>query len=211
MEKLYFKCLSTDALKFKFGRQLEGFDMVCCALLSSLIAFALWFKRNVLRRPVKCRSSPLQWRLNALHAVAAKSEERHNGWSARYRSFGYAMTGLKHILKHERNAQIHAGVTVLVVLAAAALGLERWEWAIILLAISLVLILEAVNTAIERLCDFVQPEWDPRIGLIKDMTAGAVLLGAGSSVVIGLLVFAPHLNIQFPATLPVWKICRGLL
>jgi diacylglycerol kinase (ATP) len=182
--------------------------MVCCALLSSVIAIALWFKRIALRRPVKCRSSPLQWQLNAPYEATDKSDERSFGWSARFRSFGYAIAGLKHILKHEKNAQIHGGVAVVVVIAAAALGLDRWEWAIILLAITLVLILEVINTAIERICDFVQPERDPRIGLIKDMSAGAVLLCAGSAVVVGILVVAPHLSLQFSATLPVWKICR---
>ena len=67
------------------------------------------------------------------------------------------------------------------------------EWLWIILAISLVWITEAINTAIEKLVDFVSPDFDERAGAIKDLAAGAVLFAAIASVIIGSIVFGPYL------------------
>lgn len=119
-------------------------------------------------------------------------------------SFANAWRGVTEFVRHERNAWIHCGMTVLVVLAGFLFGISRAEWVAVVFAIGLVLAGEAVNTAIERLSDVVQPERDERIRAVKDISAGAVLICAIAAAVIGLLVFLPKLILLFCA-LP---ICR---
>lgn len=107
--------------------------------------------------------------------------------------FAYAFAGLKAGWKGQRN------IKVMVVLAgvAAALGIylniSRVEWAVVALACAVVLSLELMNTAGEKLVDILSPEIDPRYGQIKDILAGAVLLGAVFAAVAGLLIFLPYL------------------
>ena len=113
--------------------------------------------------------------------------------SARLRSVGHAARGLASLVRDEPNARIHALATVLVFVAGALLRLSPAEWGLIVLAVACVWAAEALNTAIETLVDLISPERRPLAGKAKDVAAGAVLLAACGSVVIGLLVFVPHL------------------
>jgi diacylglycerol kinase len=109
---------------------------------------------------------------------------------SRSNSFRYAIAGIIKLIRQEPNMRIHAVVSVVVVIAGFVRDLSRWEWLGIVFAISLVWITEAVNTAIEMLCDIVcNNEYHPGVKIIKDISAGAVLLAAIASVVIALLVF----------------------
>jgi len=112
--------------------------------------------------------------------------------SARLRSFGHAFRGLKVLLQTQHNARIHALATVLVVAAGALLRLSPAEWALIVLAIVCVWATEALNTAIEFLVDLASPELHPLAAKAKDVAAGAVLVAAIGSVIVGVLVFGPH-------------------
>lgn len=104
------------------------------------------------------------------------------------RSFRFAGQGILDLFQFENNAKVHFLVAVAVIGAGFWLGLSRIEWAIILTQIGLVWAAEAVNTAIEKLCDFVSPGLHPQIKAIKDMASGAVLLVAIVAVIVGLLV-----------------------
>lgn len=110
----------------------------------------------------------------------------------RRNSFRYAFNGLRR-LYGETNARIHALVTLVVVVAGAALGLTTLEWVLLALAATVVWVAEAMNTALEALSDATVPEHHPLIGAAKDIAAGAVLLAAAGAIVVGLLVFLPHL------------------
>lgn len=109
------------------------------------------------------------------------------------RSLGYALTGVKAILRSERNARIHLVVAILAVGAALVLQLAATEVAAILFAILVVFLAEIFNTAIEKTLDLVQPGHHEQVKLVKDMAAGAVLVAATGAVVIGAIVFIPHL------------------
>ena len=109
------------------------------------------------------------------------------------RSFAFAFAGLAHLLQTQRNFGIELGVGLLALVAGALLGLERWEWVVLVLAIALVLILEAANTALEHAVTLASPGIDPRARAAKDVSAAAVLIAAVVSVVVGLLLFGPHL------------------
>ncbi|HXC74742.1 MAG TPA: diacylglycerol kinase family protein [Sphingomicrobium sp.] len=111
----------------------------------------------------------------------------------RLQSFRYAWAGLRHFAAHEHNGWIHAGATVAVLAAAIFFRLTADEWRWIILAIALVWLAEALNTAIERLADAVTLEPNDNIGIAKDVAAGAVLAAAAFSAVIGLMIFLPHL------------------
>jgi diacylglycerol kinase (ATP) len=113
--------------------------------------------------------------------------------AARLRSVRYALRGVGVMLRTQHNAWIHAVATVGAVAAGVVLGIDRLEWLAIVLAIMAVWTAEALNTAFESLCDVASPEFHPMVERAKDVAAGAVLVAALGSVVIGLLVFGPRL------------------
>jgi diacylglycerol kinase (ATP) len=116
-------------------------------------------------------------------------------WSlrARAQSFIDAGRGIAALLADEPNARIHGVASVAAVTLGAWLGLSASEWCWIALAIALVWVAEAINTALEALADAIHPARDPRIGRAKDLAAGAVLVAAIASAVIGALLFGPRL------------------
>lgn len=116
-----------------------------------------------------------------------------NQWKRFARSVTHAWAGIRHVLQTQRNMKIHAAAAVIVLLTAWWLEIPRGDWALVVLAIGLVLALETVNTAIEAVVDLVTQERHPLARIAKDAGAGAVLLAAITSVVIGLCVFGPPL------------------
>lgn len=111
----------------------------------------------------------------------------------RVRSFGYAFHGIYNMLRSQHNFWIQITLGTLAVVMGFALEISRGEWMILALTIGVVLAAETFNSAIESLTDLVQPEQDPRAGWIKDLAAGAVLITAIASVVVGLLIFVPRI------------------
>jgi diacylglycerol kinase (ATP) len=111
----------------------------------------------------------------------------------RLRSFGHAFRGLKVLLQSQQNARIHAVATVLVLAVGVLLRISTIEWALIVLAILCVWVAEALNTAIEFLVNRISPEPHPLAGKAKDVAAGAVLVAAIGSAIIGVCVFGPHI------------------
>ena len=110
------------------------------------------------------------------------------------RSFRFAFQGIWQFFRNENNAKVHLLATVLVGVAGVYFGLARNEWLWIVAAVALVWITESVNTAIEKLVDLVSPQFDPRAGAIKDLAAGAVLMADIAAVIIGGLIFWPHVH-----------------
>lgn len=113
-------------------------------------------------------------------------------FTARLHSFRYALAGLRTLLLTQHNAWLHAAATAVVVVAGLVLGLSRAEWCWLVLAMTLVWMAEAFNTALEFLADAVTQEIHPLILQAKDVAAAAVLIAAIGALVIGLLVFGPH-------------------
>ena len=109
----------------------------------------------------------------------------------RKEAFGYAFTGIATLFRNEAHAKIHLAATILVVAAGLLVGLEKWEWCAIILCIGGVLMGEAFNTAIEKVCDKVSPERNHLIKIAKDVAAGAVLLFVLGAVTVGLIIFIP--------------------
>jgi diacylglycerol kinase (ATP) len=97
-------------------------------------------------------------------------------------------------MRYERNFQIEIFALPVNVFLIVFLHLNQTDAAIILLTCFVVLSAEIFNTAIEKICDFIHPEFDEKIGIIKDIAAGAVLILAISSLFIGVLVYWKYLN-----------------
>lgn len=111
----------------------------------------------------------------------------------RIKSVGFALNGAWKLLKSEASIQIQFVMAVLVCFAGWHYDISRIEWICQLLAIGLVMGLEGINTAIEALSDYVQPERDSRIGHLKDISAGAVLFGAVAAGIVGLIIYLPRI------------------
>ncbi|MDZ7593562.1 MAG: diacylglycerol kinase family protein [Thiobacillus sp.] len=111
----------------------------------------------------------------------------------RLKSLTHALRGLDHIVRTQPNARLHLLGAALVCAAGVYFGLSRAEWLWISVVIVLVWSTEAFNTALEQLADALHPALHPGIGRAKDVAAAAVLIAALGAVVIGLLVFVPHL------------------
>lgn len=112
--------------------------------------------------------------------------------SGRLRSFGHAFRGLAILLQSQPNARIHAVATVLAAAAGALFRISPTEWALVALAVLCVWATEALNTSIEFLVDLVSPELHPLAAKAKDVAAGAVLVAAFGSLIVGVLVFGPY-------------------
>src|SRR3990172_3572458 len=108
-------------------------------------------------------------------------------------SFKYAFSGLRYVIISQRNAWIHAAITLLVVILAVLLKLNLQDWGILLLAIGLVWTAEIFNTALEALVDLASPNTHPLAKIAKDTSAAAVLFSAIISVLIGLVILLPPL------------------
>lgn len=113
---------------------------------------------------------------------------------ARIKSFRYAFAGITVLIKTQHNARIHLIATTLVIGGGLFFQINYIEWCLIILAIMAVWISEALNTAIEFLCDIASPTAHPLIKKSKDLAAGAVLISAAGAMIIGLIVFMPYFH-----------------
>lgn len=110
-----------------------------------------------------------------------------------FASFRWAFAGLWYLFTTQRNARIHLLAGACALALAAVLGLERWEWLALVLTITLVLAAEGINTAVEATVDVATSRYHPLARLAKDVAAGSVLLCAIAAVIVGCLLFLPHL------------------
>jgi undecaprenol kinase len=108
-------------------------------------------------------------------------------------SFRFAFAGLGNALRTQRNARIHVSIAAVVLVVAAALGLDAMEWAVIVLTVGFVFVAELFNTVVEAVVDLVTEEYHPLAKQAKDVAAGAVLVSAVVAVTVGVLVLGPAL------------------
>lgn len=120
-------------------------------------------------------------------------ESNDNFFVRRKRAFAHAFRGLRILTGKETHFRIHLIALILVMLAGWWIGLSTTEWLIIVIVSGLVFTAEAFNSVMERLCDFVSPEYHAQIKDIKDMSAAAVTLAAITAFAAGLIIFIPKL------------------
>jgi len=104
---------------------------------------------------------------------------------------GFALKGAIKLLTTEHSVMVQASIGVLMVIAGFYFGISMTEWMLQTLAIGLVLAVEGLNTAVEKIADFVHPDFHKKIGFIKDIAAGAVFFAAMTAIAIGLMIYIP--------------------
>lgn len=108
-------------------------------------------------------------------------------------SFRYAFAGIWYTLKTQRNAQIHVSIVLIIFVLGLLFDLTLTEWAILALTSGFVIVTEMLNTVAEAAMDYANTDFDPRIKIVKDVAAGAVLTAALTAVIVGLLILGPPL------------------
>jgi len=109
------------------------------------------------------------------------------------KSFTYAFRGLAKVFREEQNLRIQSLAGILALILGLFLGLTRIEWAILIIASMLVLLMEVANSAVERITDLFKPRINTYVKEIKDIMAAAVMLSSIGAVLVGLLIFGPYL------------------
>jgi len=118
---------------------------------------------------------------------------RNNLIRNRIKGIGIAFKGAFLLVRTESSIQIQVVIAILVTLAGFYYEISTTEWLFQVLAIALVLGVEGLNTAIEKMSDYTQPEFDDKIGFIKDVSAGAVMWVSLGAVVTGLIIYLPKI------------------
>lgn len=109
------------------------------------------------------------------------------------RSFKYAFEGIVTGIKEEQNMKIHISIMILVIVFGIMLKISKIEWIICIALFGLVISMELINTAIENTVDLITKENNQQAKIAKDVAAGAVLVSAIVSSVIGLMIFIPKI------------------
>ncbi|MCZ8198745.1 MAG: diacylglycerol kinase family protein [Flavobacterium sp.] len=111
--------------------------------------------------------------------------------TGRFKSMGFALKGAIKLITTEHSVMVQSSIAVLLIFAGFYFEISREEWLFQTLAIGLVLSIEGLNTAVEKIADFIHPEFHDRIGFIKDIAAGAVFFAALTSIAIGCIIYIP--------------------
>ena len=105
----------------------------------------------------------------------------------------YAVKGALLLLRHEASIQVQAFIAVVMIFAGFYFEISTTEWMFQIFAFGLVLSIEGLNTAVEKIADFIHPDYHERIGFIKDIAAGAVFFAAMTAIAIGSFIYLPRL------------------
>jgi diacylglycerol kinase len=114
-------------------------------------------------------------------------------FKSRIGSFGFALDGIKSLLKYEHNSRIHFIAAILAIILGFVFRLNFSEWSLLTVVIGIVFITELFNSSLESLADRIDPEWNEQIKKAKDYAAAAVLVSAVIAIIAGGLIFIPKL------------------
>jgi len=119
---------------------------------------------------------------------------QENGFvKGRIKSFKYALKGMWLLITTEHSIMVQMAIGLIVMFFGWWYRISATEWILQILAIGIVLVAESLNTAVEKICDFIHPDHHKRIGFIKDISAGAVSFAAISAIIIGLIIYLPKM------------------
>ena len=111
----------------------------------------------------------------------------------RFGSFKFAFHGLWLLVQNEHNSRIHFLAAIIAIAMGIILKINHYEWSLLIIVIGIVFLTELLNSSLETLADFVNPEWNEKIRNVKDYAAAAVLISAIISVIVGALIFIPKI------------------
>ena len=113
--------------------------------------------------------------------------------TGRMKSMTYAYQGAKKLITTEHSVMVQFSLGILMTIAGFYFEISKMEWLFQTLAVGLVLSIEGLNTAVEKIADFIHPEYHERIGFIKDIAAGAVFFAAMTAIAVGCIIYFPYL------------------
>lgn len=112
-------------------------------------------------------------------------------FTGRFKSMGFALKGAIKLITTEHSIMVQSSIAVGLIISGFYFHISHEEWMFQTLAIGLVISIEGLNTAVEKVADFIHPEFHKKIGFIKDIAAGAVFFAAMTAVAIGLMIYLP--------------------
>jgi len=111
----------------------------------------------------------------------------------RLKSVGFALRGALFLIRTEASIKVQIFITLIMIALGFYFDISNTEWILQIFAIAMVLGIEGMNTAVEKISDYIQPEFDPKIGFIKDISAGAVMLVSIAASIIGCIIYLPKI------------------
>ena len=123
--------------------------------------------------------------------ISRDERKKQKGIKKFINSFTYPIKGLKYAYKNEQNLAVDVGMALIVTIFGFLFRINKYEWAILILTIGLVISCELINTAIEAVVDLVTEEYHPLAKVAKDTSAAAVLVFAMVAILVGIIIFAP--------------------
>lgn len=121
----------------------------------------------------------------------------HRFVKGRLKSVSYSVKGAWRLITGEHSIMVQLSLGIIVTIAGFYFNISATEWMLQTFAIGLVMAIEGANTAIEKICDFIQPEFDERIGFIKDVASGAVFFAAIAAIITGAIIYYPKVAVLF--------------
>jgi diacylglycerol kinase (ATP) len=115
----------------------------------------------------------------------------------RIKSVSYSVIGAYRLVTSEHSIIVQFFIGLAVTAAGFYFDISATEWMLQTLAIGLVMAIEGANTAVEKICDFIHPDFNPKIGVIKDIASGAVFFAAVAAIVIGAIIYYPKVAMLF--------------
>ncbi|MFV5692842.1 diacylglycerol kinase family protein [Flavobacterium sp. LT1R49] len=120
-------------------------------------------------------------------------EKDNTFFTGRLKSVTYAFKGAVKLITTEHSIMVQFSLGILMTIAGFYFGITATQWLFQTMAIGLVMSIEGLNTAVEKIADFIHPNYHERIGFIKDIAAGAVFFAALTAIAIGLIIYIPIL------------------
>ncbi|RKT00509.1 diacylglycerol kinase family protein [Flavobacterium sp. 123] len=114
-------------------------------------------------------------------------------FTGRLKSVTFAFKGAVKLITTEHSVMVQFSIGLLLTFAGFYFGISKTDWLFQIFAIGLVMSIEGLNTAVEKIADFIHPDYHQRIGFIKDIAAGAVFFAAVTAIIIGLIIYLPIL------------------
>lgn len=111
----------------------------------------------------------------------------------RLKSVGFALHGAALLIRTEASIKIQVFIAIVMTIAGFYFEISNTEWILQILTIAMILGAEGLNTAIEKIADYIQPEFDEKIGFIKDIAAGAVMLVSIAATIVGFIIYLPKI------------------
>ena len=118
---------------------------------------------------------------------------KSNFISGRLKSLVYATGGFFKLILTEHSIMAQTSIALIMTAVGFYFNISKTEWLFQILSIGLVISIEGLNTAVEKICDFIHPNFHNKIGFIKDIAAGAVFFSALTAIIIGLIIYIPYL------------------